>query len=169
MEKETKLSIQIQPADMHQFLVRRNYTSFSGLFGLIISVAAVIYLLLTFRTNTPNRNVLLLLIGALFLVIQPIQLKLTAYQKVKLTPMFKEPLEYVLNDKGIKIQQKEEEAQIAWKDVRKVVETNKSIFVYTSPISAFIFPKNQYVAQYDAVKSIIKQHVKEEQCRWKKK
>lgn len=169
MEKETKLSIQIQPADMHQFLVRRNYTSFSGLFGVIISAAAVIYLLLTFRTNTPNRNVLLLLIGALFLVIQPIQLKLTAYQKVKLTPMFKEPLEYILNDEGIKIQQNEEEAQITWKDVRKVVETNKSIFVYTSPISAFIFPKNQYVAQYDAVKSIIKQHVKEEQCKWKKK
>ncbi len=168
MEKETKLSIQIQPADMHHFLVHQNYTHFSGLFGVIISAAALIYLLLSFQTNEPSKNIILLLIGALFLVVQPLQLKLSSIQKVKAIPMFKEPLEYTLNDEGIKVQQKEEEAQITWQDVRKVIETRKSIFVYTSPISAFIFPKNQYSEQYNVVKSIIKQHVKEEQCKWKK-
>lgn len=81
--------------------------------------------------------------------------------------MFQEPLLYTLNDEGIKIQQKEEEAQITWDDVSKVKESGKSIFVYTSPLSAFIFPKNQYDNQVEEVKQIIKEHVKEEKCKWK--
>ena len=169
VEKEAKLSIQIQPGDMHHFLVQQNYRHFSGLFGVLCSVVAVIYLLLTFRTNEPSKNIILLLIGALFLVVQPLQLKLASVQKVKAIPMFKEPLEYTLNKEGIKVEQKDEEAQITWEDVRNVIETKKSIFVYTSPVSAFIFPKAQYQEQVGIVKDVIKQHVKEDKCKWKKK
>ena len=85
-----------------------------------------------------------------------------------MVPMFQEPLEYTLNENGIKVEQKEEEAQITWEDVSKVRETGKSIFVYTSPLRAFIFPKVQYQDQVNTVKEIIKEHVKEDKCKWKK-
>lgn len=167
--KEIKLSIKIQSGDMHHFLVQQNYTHFSGWFGVLISTAAVVMLLLNYKTNSSSANILLALIGALFLIIQPIQLKLSAAQKVNMIPMFKEPLEYTLNDEGIKIQQKEEEAQVTWEDVYKVVESKKSIFAYTSRNSAFIFPKAQFKEQVEAVKDIIQEHVKEDKCKWKKK
>lgn len=167
--KETKLSIKIQSEDMHHFLVQQNYTHFSGWFGVLISIAAVIMLLLNFKTNSTGSNVLLALIGALFLIIQPLQLKLSAIQKVNMIPMFKEPLEYILNDEGIKVQQKEEEAQITWEEVYKVAESKKSIFVYTSRNRAFIFPKDQYQEKIDMVKEIIQKYVKEDKCKWKKK
>lgn len=166
--KEAKLNIKIQSGDMHHFLVQQNYRSFSGLFGVFCSTVAVVYLLFTFRTNPTSSNIILALIGALFLIVQPIQLKLSSVQKVQMVPMFQEPLEYTLNENGIKVEQKEEEAQIAWEDVSKVRETGKSIFVYTSPLSAFIFPKVQYQEQVDTVKEIIKEHVKEDKCKWKK-
>ncbi|SET55874.1 YcxB family protein [[Clostridium] polysaccharolyticum] len=165
--KEVRLSIKITSGDMHHFLVQQNYRSFSGLFGVFCSTIATVYLLFTFQSNPTSSNVILALIGALFLVVQPIQLKLSSVQKVQLVPMFQEPLLYTLNDEGIKIQQKEEEAQITWDDVSKVKESGKSIFVYTSPLSAFIFPKNQYDNQVEEVKQIIKEHVKEEKCKWK--
>lgn len=166
--KETKLSIKIKSEDMHHFLVQQNYTHFSGWFGVVISVAAVIMLAINYKTNSSSANILLALIGALFLIVQPIQLKMSAAQKVNMIPMFKEPLEYTLNDEGIKIQQKEEEAQISWNDVYKVVESKKSIFVYTGRNSAFIFPKAQYQEQIETVKAIIQEHVKEDKCKWKK-
>lgn len=166
--KEVKLSIKIKSSDMHHFLVWQNYRSFSGLFGVFCSTVAVIYLLCTFRDNGSASNIILGLIGALFLIVQPIQLKLSSVQKVQMVPMFKEPLEYTLNEEGIKVQQKEEEAQIIWEDVSKVSESTKSIFLYTSPISAFIFPKEQYPEQIESVKEIIREHVKEEKCKWKK-
>lgn len=168
MEKEIKLRIQIQSKDMHHFLVQQNYRSFSGIFGVLCSLAALVFLLLTYSSNTQSKNVILILIAALFLIIQPLQLKLVSVQKVQAVPTFKEPLEYTLYDQGVKIQQKEEEAQITWEDVRKVRETSKSIFIYTSPVSAFILPKEQYQEQLKPVKDIIKEHVKEDKCQWKK-
>lgn len=165
---EVKLSIKIKSSDMHHFLVWQNYRSFSGLFGVFCSTVAVVYLLCTFQTNAAASNIILGLIGALFLIIQPIQLKLSSVQKVQMVPMFKEPLDYTFSEEGIKIQQKEEEAQITWEDVSKVTESPKSIFVYTSPISAFIFPKDQLQEQTEAVKEVIREHVKEEKCKWKK-
>ncbi|MBR3771045.1 MAG: YcxB family protein [Clostridium sp.] len=168
MEKEIKLRIQIQPKDMHHFLVQQNYRSFSGIFGVICSLAALVFLLLTYSSNTQSKNIILILIAALFLVVQPLQLKLVSIQKVQTVPSFKEPLEYTLCEQGIKVQQKEEEAQMTWEDVRKIRETKKSIFIYTSPVSAFILPKEQYKEQLKTVKDIIKVHVKEDKCQWKK-
>lgn len=168
MEREIKLRIQIQPKDMHHFLVQQNYRSFSGIFGVLCSLAALVFLLFTYSTNTSSKNVILILIAALFLVVQPLQLKLVSIQKVKAVPTFREPLEYTLSEQGIKIQQNEEQAEITWEDVRKVRETKKSIFVYTSPVSAFIFPKDQCQDQVKAVIDVIKEHVKEDKCQWKK-
>lgn len=166
--KEAKLNIKIEPKDMHHFLVQQNYRSFSGLFGVLCSTAAVVYLLFTYQSNSGSSNTILALIGALFLIVQPIQLKLSSVQKVQMVPMFQEPLEYTLNEEGIKVKQKEEEAQVLWEDVSKVMESKKSIFVYTSPLSAFIFPKEQYQDQIVTVKAIIREHVKEDKCKWKK-
>lgn len=169
VKKEVKLSIQIQPKDMHHFLVQQNYRSFSGLFGVFLSSAALVYFLCSFQDNEPFKNIILLLIGALFLVVQPLQLKLSSIQKIKAIPMFQQPLEYVLTEEGIQVHQNDQEAEVTWKDIQKVVETKKSIFVYTSPVSAFIFPKNQCESQAGAVKEMIKDHVKEERCKWTKR
>lgn len=168
MEKEIKLRIQIESKDMHHFLVQQNYRSFSGIFGVLCSLAALVFLLLTYSSNTQSKNVILILIAALFLIVQPLQLKLVSVQKVQAVPTFKEPLEYTLCEQGIKVQQKEEEAEITWEDVRKVRETSKSIFIYTSPVSAFILPKEQYQQKLKLVKDIMKEHVKEDKCQWKK-
>ena len=56
MEKEIKLRIQIQPKDMHHFLVQQNYRSFSGIFGVICSLAALVFLLLTYSSNTQSKK-----------------------------------------------------------------------------------------------------------------
>ncbi len=168
MEKEANLKILIKPSDMHHYLVQQTYRSFSGWFGVLLSIAALVALVTGYQTNEAYKNVILLIIGALFLVVQPLQLKMQSIQKVRSIPMFQEPLEYKINHEGIKVSQKDEEMAVEWNSIRKVIETGKSILVFTSPVSAFIFPKEQYADQVDIVREIIKENVKEEQCKWRK-
>ncbi|SFR73535.1 YcxB family protein [Anaeromicropila populeti] len=168
MEKEVRLSIIITPKDMHHFLVKHTYGGVSGIVGILISVVALIFLAIGYQHNDTLKNVMLAGIGALFTVVQPLQLKLKAAQQVKLNPMFQKPLLYLIDGSGIKVSQMEEEAAVAWEDIRKVVETKKSIIVYMSPVRAFIWPKEQYSDKAVQVKELISQNLKKEQCKWSK-
>lgn len=168
MEKEAKFSILIKPNDMSNFLFYQTYKGLSGWIGILISVVALVILATSYGNNDPLKNIMLALIGALFTIIQPIQLKMQSAQQVKINPAFKEPLEYMIDANGIKVKQNEEEVMVPWDGIRNVKETSKAIFVYTNPKAAFILPKEQYKDQYEIVKGLIKENLKDAQCKWKK-
>lgn len=168
MEKEVEFSILLRVKDMFHFLIKHNYTSFAGLFGVFLSGSAWVWLLLSFPDNSAFKNVLLLIGGLLFTVVQPIQLYMKAAQQIKLNPMFQEPILYKMGNNGITVSQKNETLPIAWADVYKVVETKTSIILYLSTIHAYIFPKEQCKEQQESILQIIKEYVDSNKCKWKK-
>ena len=58
-----------------------------------------------------------------------------------LNPVFKQEMEYVLNDAGLTICQGEAEETQSWDNMHKAISTGRSIIIYTSPINATIIPK----------------------------
>lgn len=167
MEKEIKVSIKIQSSDMFHFLIKHFYSHFSGIFGVILSLGALVVFFLSIGKRQPMQLIILLIIASLFTVIQPLQFLLKANQQVKLNPMFKEPLLYTMNSEGVAVEQKDDKVILPWNDIRKIVESSKAIFIYSSTVNAFILPKEQMGEDYTGVKEIIKEKASSSICKLK--
>ena len=167
MEKEIKLSIMIKPKDMFQFLMHHFYTHFSGIFGVILSLGALIVFFLNIGKGEPTFMIALFIMASLFTVLQPIQFWIKANQRVKLNPMFKEPLLYTINQDGITVEQKEDNVLLPWKDIRTITESKNVVFVYSSTVNAFILPKEQLGKDCQNVKEIMKVNADKSICKLK--
>ena len=167
MEKEIKLTIHIKTMDMFRFFMKHFYSGFSGIFGLILSLGAFVFLLFRLGKSEPFQILLLIILASLFTVLQPVQFLMKAYQQVKILPIYKIPLEYVLNDTGIHVKQNEETVDLPWENIKKVTECKKEVYIYTSAVHAFILPKSQMKEKEDAAKTILKEKLKFDMCKLK--
>lgn len=154
--EQIKLTVKMETANMYDFLLHHSYASVGGIFGVIISGVAFLYLILNFNGLSDGQRVLLILGSLLFTVINPILLYTKAAKQVKLVPMFKEELEYVLSEDGVLVRQKEEELSTPWNEIQRVVETKKNIIIYVTRVRAFVLPKNAIGKQYNDVTCLIK-------------
>lgn len=157
MEKEIKLTIQIKTMDMFRFMMRHFYTGLSGIFGILMSVGALVLLVRGIGERTPEQLLILGIFACLFTVFQPIQFLMKSHQQIKRLPVYKEPIHYVLDENGIHVAQKEENLDLAWEKIFKVVEGGNALYVYTSPVHAFIYPKVQMDGQTELVKALLKE------------
>ena len=136
-------SITIQVKDMQHFVLRHMYSSFAGWFGVLISVVAFVMVGIGWNSYGNFEKIALIILGLLFTVVQPVQLMLKAKRQVISQEMFKTPLIYNICKDGIVVSQGETKVSVVWNDIYKVKQTSKAVFIYTSPVRAFIFPKNQ--------------------------
>ena len=144
MKKEKiNFRIKIGVMDLFRFLMHYNYKNAGGVIGIGISVVCLGYLLYSFPHNTNMMNLLLLFMGLLFTVIQPLMLLKKAAVQVVKNPAFQEYLEYEVGEEGITICQKELEQKVLWQDIYKIVENKKQMLIYTSRVNACIWPKEQ--------------------------
>lgn len=158
MKQEVNFQLEMKVNDMYRFLLRHAYIGVTGVINFLISGGAFILFIKGAGTSAFG-NAMLLLISALFTIINPIYLYYKAAKQVKLTPMFQKPLNYKLNEDEIMVSQGEEELKISWEDVKKVVETNQDIYLYLSLTRAYILPKRVYQEQTEIVRDIMKKKV----------
>lgn len=159
MEKEIKFQVLMKVTDMYNFLLRHAYGGYQGIIGIVISVGAFSLYLSGFGKGDSFSTLLLIVMSSLFTIIQPLHLYYKAAKQVKLNPVFREPLNYKVNQEGITVGQGEEEGLMPWEDIVKVIETKRSVIIYLSRINAYIFPKRELGEQYEAFKSFINKHV----------
>ena len=74
MENTLQFKVKIGVKDLFRFLMEYNYKSIGGAFGLVISFACFGMLAYSFSDNSAQVNLLLLVVGLLFTVIQPLML-----------------------------------------------------------------------------------------------
>ena len=165
MSQEAKFQIRIKVNDMYRFLMRHAYVGFSGVINLVISGGAFVLYLLGVGNNSRVSNTMLLLIAALFTIINPVYLYYKAAKQVKLTPMFLKPLDYIIKEDGIYVSQGDEKLTIEWEQVRKIIETKHDFYIYLSVTRAYILPKDQYTGQVQVVRNLIKAHVETKLCK----
>jgi hypothetical protein len=164
---EIKFDVKIRTRDMFQFMIYHTYSSFSGKIGIFLSVAAIILCIYTFGKVDATRTVLLLLIGLLFTVINPVLLYTRSKKQILMNPMYKKPLSYTLNEEGITVSQDEEKSEMKWENVAKAVSTRDCLIIYVNQINAFILPIECIGAEYDNVVKLIGQKVDKKRIKWK--
>lgn len=142
-EGSIECHILLKAKDMRHFMFRHNYTSLSGWFGVLISVIALVMVILGYNVYGNIQKIVLIVLALLFTVVQPVQIVLRSRQQIKRQDMFHDTLIYNLCEEGMLVRQGEQHVNIPWDSIRKVIYTSKAIFVYTSPVRAFIFPLDQ--------------------------
>lgn len=146
-----KITFDISVKDMTDFMIFHTYSRIQGWFGLAVSVFALGYLIFNFNNMETDRKLLLLILGLLFTVINPVVLRIKAKKQVESNPSFKVPITYTLAEEGIVVEQKNIQEVHPWKNVVIVKDSKRSIIVYVSRVRAFIWPKEKYADSYDQV------------------
>lgn len=159
MEKTIKIKVKLGVWDLYHFLLQYNYKSFGGIFGVIISLLSLGYVVATYEKHDVTINIIFLLIGLLWTVIQPLLLLQKAAQQATKNEAYKAALEYEFDNKGLKIRQGKEKAEVLWENIVKVKEDRKQILLFTSRVHACILPKEQFVEELEKIKTLIREKV----------
>ncbi|MDK2808921.1 MAG: hypothetical protein PWP24_1658 [Clostridiales bacterium] len=155
--KEIQFDTKVGKKDLYHFLMRHFYTSFSGIFGIILSLGAFVFFLFNIGKREPYQLLILLVMSSLFTIVQPLQMLQKASMQIKRNPVFQESLHYQINEKGIRVSQNGESTTIEWDHLRKVVETGESFLVYMTVVNANVIPKRQMDGQEEAFREIVKE------------
>ena len=147
-----ELEVKIDSKDLYDYMLRHTYNSASGIIG---SCAGALLLVLGVLTG----QWLYLVFGLILLLYLPWRLFQRSKQQVMMNPSFQKPLHYQLDDQGLTISQDEDSILYQWSDIQKAVSTGRSIIVYTSPVNATIFPKEQMGDKKAAVIEMISTHL----------
>lgn len=151
-QREISLSVNMKTGYMYSFLFQHLHRSFKGIFGVCISLAALVAFVMSLgSTEDTTRKVILLVIGLLFTVVNPVLLLIRAQKQVMLSPIYKQPLQYTFCKEGMKVSQGDEEQSIEWNRIVEVRKTSSILIIYTSRNSGSILAfkemgdKRQYV------------------------
>ena len=151
---EYTFDVTMEPDTMRRFLLRHSY----GILGLLISLAALVYLVVRWNGLAGQERILIGALASVFTVVNPLLLCLRAGKQVKNNPYYEKPITYKMAEEGIITSQGEEQVITPWKDIRRVVVMRKAAAVYTSSIHAFLFPFASMGDQKDEIIAYIKEH-----------
>lgn len=153
------ISVKLSVTDMYYFMLRHTYTAFSGWFGLILSLGALVLFLCGVGREDKAATFALIFLSLLFTIINPLILFTKSWKQVILNPMFQKPVSYGFGDEGIEIKQDEERAVVFWDEVAQAVCRKNHIIIYMSRIRAFILPVKQFEEEYALIMELIRGHV----------
>lgn len=149
---EIEVEVKMTPNIMYDYLLHHTYGKMQGLVGSLVGVLMLILF-------SSNRQPVCLIVGIVILGYLPWTLFLKSRQQVLQTPAFKKPLHYRLTEEGIEVSQDETVERMSWDAMYKAVSTLNSIVVYTTPVSACIFPKKDLGEKKYKVIEMISTHM----------
>lgn len=151
-----QVSVGMKVGYMYSFLMQHTHRSFKGIFGVCISVSALVAFALSFDgSGDTTRRVILLIIGLLFTVVNPIILLIKAQQQVLLSPVYKNPLTYRFTEDAMTVSQGEQEQSLAWNAILEVRKTASVLIIYTAKNSASILAYQEMGENRQAVEEMI--------------
>lgn len=157
MEEEMKIEIDVKldGKSLNRFLIYHNYVRFSGVTGVVISLAAAVALFAEWNLWTQPQRVMLILLALLFTVMQPIMLISKGKRQLQMEE-FQIPFHYVFDEEGIEISQNDQKQEFTWADVRKVVCRKTAVYVYMSSVSAFVIPEGQCEGRFAELTEMVR-------------
>ncbi len=153
--KEAEFDIRLTAAELYVFSMHHTYSAISGIAGLVISFGSLAICSIRYKYLDKTTIMALIIIGLLFTVVQPFMLYWKAKVQVKRNESINNVLHYRLSEEGIEISQDGQQAFVKWYEVRKKKLARNAMYLYMSPVRAFIFPKSQCGGQFDTALAIV--------------
>ncbi len=159
MTQQIEFDAQLDKRTLNRFLIRNNFLRAGGVIGLLISLAAILGLICFWRYFAMSQRVILVFLGLMFTVIQPVTLLMKGWNQLK-TGTFREPFHYVFTKNGMEVTNIAGTATVEWQEVRKVVTTKDAMYIYMNAVSAFIIPRSACEEEYVDLAKMAKEYTK---------
>ncbi len=127
------------------------YHTYSGTAGIVGTAVGTLFLILFAAYRQPAY----LVAGLVIILYSPVVLYMNSVKPIKLNPVYKNPLHYMLDEEGVTVTAGDESLKVEWDKMIKARATNQSILLYTGPKSAWVFPKKDPgQKRYDVIEMI---------------
>lgn len=157
--KKTEFDIRMTVPDMYRFNLYHAYHNSQGILSIVLAIMICVIAALTWGDIDMTYSVLYLFFAGVLVLYIPVTLRGKSKLQVEKSPVFKEPLHYVIDEEGITTSQGEASATMPWKQVYKLVSTKRAIYVYGSRIRANVIPRNQIGENYTVIFQLAKEHM----------
>lgn len=157
--EELTFKIRLSVQDLYYFMMYHYYTSFAGVFGIFLSLAAAVALCLRFSSMGNTERLLFFLVAIAFIIINPLWLRMKAGAQIRRNHSLGDELTYMLSSQQLAIRMGEEQADIPWTQIVRVKDNGRELVVYVTAARGYIWPKYQLGAEYDRVVAALKQNV----------
>lgn len=154
-----KFDVKMTKKAMYNFMLHTSYTSLSGIAGAVFGLVTLALGIRSLASDGGSAAMTFFLFAFIFLVGNPINLKIRSSEQIAKSPMFQEPITYEMTEEGVKISQGDQSTVNAWSDFQKAVSTGTSLILYVTKVRALIFPRESLGEQYPAVVKMISTHM----------
>ncbi|XCP84822.1 YcxB family protein [Roseburia hominis] len=154
-----KFDVKMTPKAMFDFMLYTSYTSLSGIIGVVFGGVTLYLGVRQTMLGYYSTAATFFLFAGVFLIGNPLTLKMRSKEQVSKSPMFQKPITYELTEEGVKISQEDQSVVNEWKDFQKAISTNQSVILYISKVRALIFPREALGEQYGATVKMISTHM----------
>lgn len=139
-KKEINVTVLVGKKDLFYFLLYHNYARFIGVIGFLFSAACLVGAVISFGKVELYSTLLLLLIGTMFTIYQPIALYRKAVKQAN-HPVMQKPMNYSFGEEGMGVSQDDNCAAVSWEELWKIIARKHAIYIFTDPIRANIIPR----------------------------
>ncbi|MDY2662895.1 MAG: YcxB family protein [Bariatricus massiliensis] len=154
-----KFDVKMTKKAMYNFMLHTSYTSLSGIAGTVFGLVTLALGIQNLTAGESSTAMTFFLFAFIFLVGNPINLKIRSSEQVAKSPMFQEPITYEMTEEGVKISQGDQSTLNPWAEFQKAVSTGSSIILYVTKVRALIFPREALGEQYPEVVKMISTHM----------
>lgn len=151
-----EFDITLESKDMYRFNMYQMYTSFHGIFSIVIAIALFAAAIGTYGSVTLSYTALYAIFGVLFLIYMPVTLWMRSKHSLAASEVLRATLHYALDEEGIHVSQGEESALLPWKQIYKMISTKSNVLIYTSRTVAYVIPRSQMGDKYPEVADLAK-------------
>lgn len=162
-----EFDITLESKDMYRFNMYQMYTSFQGIFSIILSVVLFATAIGTYGDVTLNYTLLYAVFGSLFLVYLPATLWIRSKHSLAASKILSSTLHYALDEEGIHVSLGEENALLPWKQIYKMISTKNNVLIYTSRTVAYVIPKSQIAEKYQEIAELAKKKLEKYRIKMK--
>ena len=153
--REAEFNIRLTAGELFAFTMHHTYSSASGLVGLGISIGILVLCAARYKKFDSTTVIAQVITGLLFTVVQPVMLFFKCKVQVRKNESINGDLHYRISEEGIEVSQGEQQAFVKWYEVRKRKMVKKAMYLYMSPVRAFIFPESQCGGSFNEIAVLV--------------
>ncbi len=125
------------------------------LFGIGCYVVAA----LTYSQMELYSILLLILLGSIYTIIQPVMLWRNAGRQIARNPVYKAELNYCFDEKGITVSQGGSVTSKNWDECYKAADYGRIVVIYITVNNGIILPKAAIGSQYEEFVKLVRAHL----------
>jgi len=107
----------------------------------------------------PYSILLLILLGSIYTIIQPVMLWRNAGCQIAKNPVYKAELNYCFDEKGITVSQGGSVTSKNWDECYKAADYGKIVVIYITVNNGIILPKAAIGSQYEEFVKLVRAHL----------